>query len=169
MNKHYLKAQESSQVPMVLTQKERSEGRFNPEKRPHSESDGIQLSLLENEKQETMTGRFEVFKSSEDNRYYFRLKAGNNQIILASQGYSTKQGCKIGISSVRLNGAFDYSYDRKRTKEGYSFHLKAANGETIGHSQSYTSASARENGIRSVKYNIQFAKVQDLSLIKGDA
>ena len=132
MNKHYLKALESSQVPMTLTAKEKSEGRFNPEKRPDIEINGIQLSLLENNKQETMTGRFEIFKSKTDQRYYFHLKAGNNQVILASQGYSSKQACMIGISSVRLNGPFDDSYHRKINGEGYSFHLKAANGEKIG-------------------------------------
>lgn len=169
MNKHYLKALQSSQVPMVLTQKEKSEGRFNPQKRPDDEINGIQLSFLENDNQGTMTGRFEIFKSNTDKRYYFHLKAGNSQIILASQGYSSKQACMIGISSVRFNGAFDTSYDRKGIKEGYIFLLKAANGEVIGHSQRYTSAGARENGIRSVKYNIQLAKIQDLSLIKGNA
>ncbi len=169
MNKHYLKALESYQVPMVLTKKERAEGRLNPEKRPGNESDSIQLSLLESDKQRNMIGRFEVFKSNTDRRYYFRLKAGNSQIILASQGYSSKQACLNGISSVRTNGGFDMSYDRKGNKEGYSFNLKAANGEIIGHSQRYTSANARENGIRSVKYNAQLAKIQDLSLTKGNA
>ena len=38
MNKHYLKALESAQVPMALTQKEKSEGRFNPERRPNNET-----------------------------------------------------------------------------------------------------------------------------------
>lgn len=169
MNKHYLKALNSSQVPMPLTKKEKSEGRLNPEKRPEMENDTIQLSLLDNDNQRTMTGKFEVFRSNSDRKYYFRLKAGNSQIILASQGYSSKQACLIGISSVRVNGGFDWSYERKGSKDGYSFNLKAANGEIIGRSQRYTSASARENGIRSVKHNSQLAKIQDLSLTKGDA
>lgn len=169
MNKHYLKALESEQVPMALTQKEKSEGRFNPERRPYPESAGIQLSLLETNKQNPMVGRFEVFKDHSDRKYYFRLKAGNGQTILDSQGYASKQGCMIGISSVRLNGGLDGSYDRKGVENGYIFHLKAANGEVIGHSQRYTSANARENGIRSVKYNVQLAKIRDLSLLRGDA
>jgi len=169
MNKYYLKALESSQVPMILTAKEKSEGRFNPEKRPTSENSGAQLSLLESDIQNNMVGRFEVFKSNLDRKYYFRLKAGNSQIILNSQGYSSKQACMTGISSVRMNGGFDMSYERKGNNEGYSFNLKAANGEIIGHSQRYTSANARENGIRSVKYNAQLAKIQDFSLTKGSA
>ena len=33
----------------------------------------------------------------------FRLKAGNGEIILASEGYSSMSGCKNGIESVRKN------------------------------------------------------------------
>ena len=35
--------------------------------------------------------------------YRFRLKARNGEIILASEGYSQKAGCKNGIESVRKN------------------------------------------------------------------
>ena len=37
--------------------------------------------------------------------YRFRLKARNGEIILASEGYSQKAGCKNGIESVRKNAA----------------------------------------------------------------
>ena len=37
--------------------------------------------------------------------YRFRLKARNGEIILASEGYSQKAGCKNGIESVRRNAA----------------------------------------------------------------
>ena len=35
--------------------------------------------------------------------FRFRLKARNGEIILASEGYSQKAGCKNGIESVRKN------------------------------------------------------------------
>lgn len=35
--------------------------------------------------------------------FRFRLKARNGEIILASEGYSQKAGCKNGIESVRRN------------------------------------------------------------------
>ena len=35
--------------------------------------------------------------------FRFRLKARNGEIILASEGYSQKAGCKYGIESVRKN------------------------------------------------------------------
>ena len=37
--------------------------------------------------------------------FRFRLKAGNGEIILASEGYVSKDGCKNGIASVRKNAA----------------------------------------------------------------
>ena len=35
--------------------------------------------------------------------FRFRLKASNGEIILASQGYSSKASCKNGIESVKTN------------------------------------------------------------------
>ncbi len=35
--------------------------------------------------------------------FRFRLKARNGEIILASEGYAQKAGCKNGIESVRRN------------------------------------------------------------------
>jgi uncharacterized protein YegP (UPF0339 family) len=50
-----------------------------------------------------LIGKFEVYKDKED-KYRFRLKAANGEIIAAaSQGYSTKQSCLKGIKSVKKN------------------------------------------------------------------
>lgn len=49
MNKHYMNALNGSSVPMNLTDKEKAEGRFNPEKRDAvvAKVSGTQLSLVE--------------------------------------------------------------------------------------------------------------------------
>ena len=46
--------------------------------------------------------KFEIYldKAGE---YRFRLKAKNGEIILSSEGYTQKAGCKNGIESVRRN------------------------------------------------------------------
>ena len=46
---------------------------------------------------------FEYWKSSRDKKWYFHLKAPNNQIICASQGYTTKHACLNGIESIKKN------------------------------------------------------------------
>ena len=46
--------------------------------------------------------KFEIY-TDKSGELRFRLKAGNGEIILASEGYSSMSGCKNGIESVRKN------------------------------------------------------------------
>jgi uncharacterized protein YegP (UPF0339 family) len=108
-----------------------------------------------------MAGTFEI-KKAKDNEFYFHLKAGNGQIILASQRYEEKSSAENGIESVKKNAPDDSRYERKDEKNGkFMFNLKAANHQVIGTSQGYTSAEGRENGIASVKENAPKAAVHD--------
>lgn len=110
-----------------------------------------------------MAGKFEVYKDK-GGEFRFRLKAGNGQTILASEGYKRKPSCMNGIESVRKNSQNDARFERKETKSGKAmFNLKASNGQVIGTSESYESVSARENGIKSVAKNAPDAKVDDQS------
>ncbi|MEM7321173.1 MAG: YegP family protein, partial [Pseudomonadota bacterium] len=89
-------------------------------------------------------------------------KAGNGEIILASEGYKQKASAMNGIESVRKNSADDARFERKETSSGKPrFNLKATNGQVIGTSESYSSASARDNGIASVMKNAPDAKLDD--------
>lgn len=100
-----------------------------------------------------MSGYFELHKSTDD-RFVFNLKADNNEIILTSQTYSSKQHALDGIESVRKHSSKDAQYTRKHSiaRQPY-FVLNATNGETIGSSQMYASGTAMESGIASVKAN----------------
>ena len=49
-------------------------------------------------------GRFEIFKGK-NRQFYFRLKAANGRIIAASEGYKSRDGCLLGIHSVKGNAA----------------------------------------------------------------
>lgn len=106
---------------------------------------------------------FEIFKSSANSQFYFRLKAGNGKIILSSEGYIGKQSCRDGIASVKQNAPIDARYDRKDAPDNYRFNLKAGNGEIIGRSEGYTSSAARESGIEVVKEDAPGAAIEDLS------
>ena len=107
-----------------------------------------------------MAGKFEIFKDKRG-EFRFRLKAGNGEIILASEGYKRKASCKNGIESVKKNSPNDGRYERKQAKSGPMFNLRAMNGQVIGTSEVYSSDSACENGIKSVKKNAPSAKVED--------
>jgi len=108
-----------------------------------------------------MAGKFEVYKDKKG-EVRFRLKAGNGQIILASEGYKRKASCLNGIESVRKNSQSDARFERKETKSGKPmFNLRATNGQVIGTSETYESTKACENGIASVAKNAPDAKIDD--------
>lgn len=109
--------------------------------------------------------KFEIFKSVRNNQFYFHLKAtGNNEVVLSSEGYIFKDGCKNGIQSVKTNASFASRFERKLAINGrYYFVLKAANGEIIGVSQMYISEVSRDHGIEVVKLQAPIALVDDLS------
>lgn len=95
-------------------------------------------------------------------QFRFVLKAGNNETILTSELYTTKQNAVNGIESVRVNSPLDARYERKIAANGQPmFNLKAANGERIGTSETYSSAQARDVGIQSVKNNGPIAPIDD--------
>lgn len=106
-----------------------------------------------------MAAEYEI-KTAKNGQFYFNLKAGNSQIILTSEMYTSKAGAQSGIESVRKNSPDDGRYVRK-TNGSFRFSLKAGNGEVIGTSESYTTAAAMENGIESVKKNGPTAVVDD--------
>lgn len=110
-----------------------------------------------------MAGYFEL-KHSGESKFRFNLKAGNHEVILASQSYATKAAALGGIESVRTNAKTDARFERKTSKasEPY-FVLTATNGQVIGQSEMYSTASAMENGIRSVMTNAPTATVKDVS------
>ena len=87
-------------------------------------------------------------------QFMFNLKADNNQTILTSERYESKQNAQRGIESVRVNCRDDARYERKSSKasEPY-FTLTSTNGQTISLSEMYSSTSAMENGIESCKRN----------------
>ncbi len=104
----------------------------------------------------------------------FRLKAGNGQVIAASQTYKTLATCKKGIASVQKNAAAPVE---NQTVEGYAavknpkfevytdkagefrFRLKASNGQTIASSEGYTTLAKCLNGVASVGKNAPDATV----------
>lgn len=108
-----------------------------------------------------MAGKFELYQDKAG-EFRFRLKAGNGEIILASEGYKQKASAINGIESVRKNAPLDERYDRKDTTSGKPmFNLKASNGQVIGTSETYSGAAARDNGIESVKKNAPDAALVD--------
>lgn len=109
--------------------------------------------------------KFEIFKSKSGEEFYFRLKAGNGQNILGSEGYTTKASCKNGIESVMKNATREGAYQEKESSNGkFYFNLLAANHQVIGKSQMYESKQGMQNGIESVTKNAPEATIDDLTV-----
>lgn len=106
-------------------------------------------------------GKFIISKRA-NGEFQFNLKAGNGQVILTSQGYSTRPSCENGINSVKTNSQEDAKFERNTARDGRCyFNLKAGNGQIIGTSQMYETDNGMENGIDSVKNNAPNASVED--------
>lgn len=63
-----------------------------------------------------MAGKFEYYLDKAD-KYRFRLKAGNGEIIAVSEAYESKQGCLNGIESVKKNAAEAKVIEVENTKK----------------------------------------------------
>ncbi|MEM6536205.1 MAG: YegP family protein [Pseudomonadota bacterium] len=108
-----------------------------------------------------MAGKFEIYKDKAG-EFRFRLKAGNGQTILASEGYKERGGVDNGVESVKKNAADEARFEKKTSTSGKPyFVLKAANHQVIGNSEMYESDDARDNGIKSVMSNAPEASIDD--------
>ncbi len=111
-----------------------------------------------------MAGWYELSKT-ESGKFRFVLKAGNAQVILASQMYAAKASATNGIASVQKNSQLDERFERKVSSNGKPyFVLHASNGQVIGTSEMYESEAGRDNGIESVKTNGPTEVIKDLTV-----
>lgn len=119
-------------------------------------------------------GKF-VIREKND-KFSFRLKAGNGEVIATSQMYKSLATCKAGIASVAANAPI--ANLENQTEEGYAaqkhpkfevymdnagefrFRLKAKNGQNIAASEGYASEKSCLNGIESVRKNVVDAKIE---------
>jgi len=108
-----------------------------------------------------MAGKFEIY-NDKAGEFRFRLKSGNGQNILASEGYKQKSSCINGIESVKTNCTDPSMFEKKETAAGkYSFNLKAKNSQVIGTSQSYETEASRDGGVEAVMNTAPDASIDD--------
>ena len=112
-------------------------------------------------------GKFVIRETNE--KYSFRLKADNGEVVATSQMYKTLQTCKAGIASVtaiaaeagledqtqeaaaaQKNPKFEVYLD---TAGDYRFRLKAKNGQIIAASQGYKTLETCLNGVEAMRTN----------------
>lgn len=101
----------------------------------------------EAESSATSPGKIDLYKSSDD-KWRFRVVAGNGRILLSSQAYVSKQGAEKGIASVLDNGIDPAQYVLNLAANGkYNLRLRALNHEVIAFTQTY---STKSNATRAI-------------------
>jgi uncharacterized protein YegP (UPF0339 family) len=96
-----------------------------------------------------------------NDEFQFNLKADNGQVILTSQGYTTKASCENGIESVRTHSASIENFECNKSSDNQDyFNLKAANHQIIGTSEMYSNKTAMDTGIASVMKNAPLASIE---------
>lgn len=94
---------------------------------------------------------FRTFEGA-DGLHYFHLVAGNGEIVLQSEAYTTRAFAQDGLASVIENGNDQRNYAfRQATSGEWYFTLSAANGELIGMSELYPTKSNAERGASTVR------------------
>ncbi|MEM8892478.1 MAG: DUF1508 domain-containing protein [Bacteroidota bacterium] len=108
--------------------------------------------------------KFQIYEDKAG-EYRFRLYASNGEIILASEGYSSKAGAKGGIDSAQAASKDDENFDKLTAKNGeFYFNLKSANGSIVGTSEMFSSEASRDNSAASVKQTASGAPTEDYTL-----
>ena len=93
---------------------------------------------------------FELFEGKNGD-YYFNLAATNHEVVLSSEGYTSRTGALSGILSVLNNAGDEANYELREAVNGqFYFVLQAQNGETIGMSELYSTKGNATQGIDTV-------------------
>lgn len=91
---------------------------------------------------------FELFEG-EDGQVYFRLRAANGEIVLASEGYADRGNAREGVASVNTNGKDASRFELvKAADEGYAIRLRAENGQIVARGETYASKSNAERAVK---------------------
>ncbi len=106
------------------------------------------------------TGSFDLWQSTDG--WHFHLKAGNGNILLASEAYTSRTGAINGVLSIENNGEDPDMYQVVKGASGYLLHLVAPNNEIIGFTQTYSSKSNATRAIGSCVHAVtSFVSQQD--------
>ena len=91
--------------------------------------------------------RFELFVGL-DHATYFRLRAGNGEIVLSSEGYASTSAAKDGIASVAANGTTTSSFEVFSTRDdAWGVRLVAGNGEIVARGETYATQSDADRAV----------------------
>ena len=93
-----------------------------------------------------------IIKEKGEGEFVAYLYANNNEIMLTSETYSSPDGAKKGIATIRKNAAIDENFTYYRDKnKNYFFKLKTSKNRLLCAGETYANKSACLKSIESVK------------------
>jgi uncharacterized protein YegP (UPF0339 family) len=108
---------------------------------------GSDDSIVSTDDESTLPGSFDLWQSADG--WHFHLVAGNKQILLASEAYSSRTAALNGLLSVMNNGVDPAQYKVVAATHGYLLHLVAGNNEVLGFTETYSTKSNATRAINS--------------------
>jgi uncharacterized protein len=105
------------------------------------------LEVADDSSEVGLRGRFDLFTGA-DGQTYFNLESGNGEVLLSSEGYTSRAGALNGLLSVLDNGGIASRYAVTSGVDGqYYVVLKAGNGQVVGTSEAYPIYSHAARGV----------------------
>jgi len=131
--------------------------------------------LSDSDDEASAPGSVDMWQAT-DGQWHFHVVAGNGNILLASEAYTTRAGAINGILSVKSNGADPGQYQMEQAAHGFVLHLLATNGQTIGFTEVYSTKTSAQRAITScvravTSYNTKMSLTAGarVTVIKGDS
>jgi len=110
--------------------------------------------LIEEDGEASIPATMDLWQTS--GQWHFNLVAGNGNILLSSEAYTTRMGALNGMLSVLDNGGFAERYVLSKNSDGkYHLNLRALNNEIIATTQAYSSKSNATRAIGSCTRAVQ--------------
>lgn len=110
--------------------------------------------------EKNVNGKFEVYLEKEE--WLFRLKAANSEVLLVSQGYSSKPSCLAGLETIR-NAVLNANFRISKDKQGrYQFKLYSTNNQLLLTGETYMDKDNCLNAIVAVRKYTPDAKTVEL-------
>ena len=109
---------------------------------------GDEETVSDDESSATAPGSVDLWKDSQS-QWHFHVVAGNKNILLTSEAYTSRTGAINGLLSVVENGVDPAQYTINQVANGWNLHLRAGNNEIIGFTEAYSTKSNAKRAITS--------------------
>jgi uncharacterized protein YegP (UPF0339 family) len=104
--------------------------------------------VADDESSATAPGSVDLWQDT-SSQWHFHVVAGNKNILLTSESYTSRTGAINGLLSVLDNGVDPLQYTINQVANGWNLHLRAGNFETVAFTQSYSTKSNAKRAITS--------------------